>query len=89
MNWEELIESETKKDYFKSIKKVILSDSRNGKLIFPYPKNYFKALEFCSYEDLKVVILGQDPYHTCRIANCKWPEIKKCILVRYALCRGR
>ena len=56
MNWEELIESETKKDYFKSIKKVILSDSRNGKLIFPYPKNYFKALEFCSYEDLLIAV---------------------------------
>ena len=69
MNWDELIESETKKDYFKSIRNVILSDNRNGKSIFPYPKNYFKALEYCSYEDLKIVILGQDPYHTPGIAD--------------------
>ena len=69
MNWNELIESETKKDYFKSIKNVILSDNRNGKSIFPYPKNYFKALEYCSYEDLKIVILGQDPYHTPGVAD--------------------
>ena len=69
MNWDKLIESETKKDYFKSIKNVILSDNRNGKSIFPYPKNYFKALEYCSYEDLKVVILGQDPYHTPGVAD--------------------
>ena len=33
MNWEELIESETKKDYFKAIKKAILSDNQNGKSI--------------------------------------------------------
>jgi len=69
MNWDELIESETKKDYFKAIKKVILSDSRSGKSIFPYPKNYFRALDFCSFEDLKVVILGQDPYHTSGVAD--------------------
>jgi uracil-DNA glycosylase len=69
MNWEELIESETKKDYFKSIKKSILSDNQNGKSIFPYPKNYFRALDFCSFEDLKVVILGQDPYHTPGVAD--------------------
>ncbi|RCL38837.1 MAG: uracil-DNA glycosylase [SAR86 cluster bacterium] len=69
MNWEELIESETKKDYFKAIKKAILSDNQNGKSIFPYPKNYFRALDFCSYEDLKVVILGQDPYHTQGVAD--------------------
>ena len=69
MNWDELIESETEKNYFKSIKKVILSDNRDGKSIFPYPKNFFKALEYCSYEDLKIVILGQDPYHTSGVAD--------------------
>ncbi|MBL6693374.1 MAG: uracil-DNA glycosylase [Proteobacteria bacterium] len=69
MNWEELIELETKKDYFKSIKKSILSDNKHGKSIFPYPKNYFKAFELCSFKDLKVVILGQDPYHTPGVAD--------------------
>jgi uracil-DNA glycosylase len=37
---------------------------RLGARILPNSKDVFKALQLCSYEDCKVVILGQDPYHS-------------------------
>ena len=46
-----------------------MSDHNSGKKIYPEPKNFFKAFEICSYENVKVVILGQDPYHTPNAAN--------------------
>ena len=68
-SWADFINLETKKDYFKEIKDSLLSDHNSGKKIYPEPKNFFKAFEICSYENVKVVILGQDPYHTPNAAN--------------------
>ena len=68
-SWADFINLETKKDYFKEIKYSLLSDHNSGKKIYPEPKNFFKAFEICSYENVKVVILGQDPYHTPNAAN--------------------
>ena len=68
-SWTDFINLETKKDYFKEIKDSLLSDHNSGKKIYPEPKNFFKAFEICSYENVKVVILGQDPYHTPNAAN--------------------
>ena len=68
-NWTDFINLETKKDYFKEIKNSLLSDHNSGKRIYPKPKNFLKAFEICSYANVKVVILGQDPYHTPGAAN--------------------
>ena len=68
-SWVDFINLETKKDYFKEIKDSLLSDHNSGKKIYPEPKNFFKAFEICSYENVKVVILGQDPYNTPNAAN--------------------
>ena len=68
-NWEDFINSETKKDYFGEIKSSLMSDHNSGKKIYPKPKNFFKAFEICPYEEVKIVILGQDPYHTPDTAN--------------------
>ena len=68
-SWTDFINLETKKDYFKEIKYSLLSDHNSGKKIYPEPKNFFKSFEICPYENVKVVILGQDPYHTPDAAN--------------------
>ena len=65
----DFINLETKKDYFKEIKYSLLSDHNSGKKIYPEPKNFFKSFEICPYDKVKVVILGQDPYHTPDAAN--------------------
>tara|TARA_B100000214_G_scaffold274450_1_gene204618 strand:- start:12 stop:671 length:660 start_codon:yes stop_codon:yes gene_type:complete len=68
-NWDEFISLETQKNYFQDIKRSLMSDHDSGKKIYPKPKDYFKAFELCPYERVKVVILGQDPYHSPETAN--------------------
>ena len=43
--------------------------SKNNQTIYPHPKNIFRSLELTSYENVKVVVLGQDPYHGPNQAN--------------------
>lgn len=62
MEWMELIRNESKKDYFKNIGEFVKKDSKEHK-IFPPRKDIFKAFDSCPYEETKVIILGQDPYH--------------------------
>ncbi len=62
MTWEKLIEVEEQKDYFKKLKDEI--DKRyETSNVFPEKQNIFKAFTLTSLDNLKVVILGQDPYH--------------------------
>ena len=68
-SWQKFIDSEIKKPYFKAIKARLISDNKQGKIVLPNPKDYFKAFEICKLEDVKVVIIGQDPYHTPGVAN--------------------
>ena len=62
MTWEKIIENEKQKDYFKSLEKQIDEKYENS-VVFPKKENIFKAFSLTKLEDLKVVILGQDPYH--------------------------
>ncbi|MBQ3409563.1 MAG: uracil-DNA glycosylase [Clostridia bacterium] len=57
-----IIENESKKDYYASLKKFV-DDEYENKIIYPEKKNIYAALEKTPYENVKVVILGQDPYH--------------------------
>ena len=62
MTWEEIIETEKQKPYYKALKNEI--DKRYEiTRVFPEKKNIFKAFSLTKLENLKVVILGQDPYH--------------------------
>ena len=62
MTWQEIIENEKQKDYYKSLKEEI--DKRyETTTVFPEKQNIFKAFSLTKLDNLKVVILGQDPYH--------------------------
>lgn len=61
-SWDILLSEEYKKDYFKSLKNFVISEYKN-KIVYPKMSEIFKAFIETSYEDVKVVILGQDPYH--------------------------
>ena len=61
-SWYELLKDEFEKDYFLKLRKFIKNEYKT-KQIFPNPKNIFKAFELTPVNDVKVVILGQDPYH--------------------------
>jgi len=67
-NWQLFFEQEKQKDYFKDLMCFIDSEY-NSKIVYP-PKNMlFKAFELTDLTEIKVVILGQDPYHGPNQAN--------------------
>ena len=62
MTWEDIIDLEKQKDYYKKLKEEI--DKRyETTTVFPDKQNIFKAFSLTKLDNLKVVILGQDPYH--------------------------
>lgn len=60
--WEEIINNEKKQEYFKKLKEIIDTKYINTK-VFPPKEKIFNAFKQTPLKDLKVVILGQDPYH--------------------------
>ncbi len=69
--WKEVLNSEVEKPYFLKIKDFLKSEIKSGKLIFPLPKDIFSALNLCPWDKVKVVILGQDPYHSSEVIDEK------------------
>ena len=61
-NWDKILNDEIRKDYFKNLTIFINKESKVKK-IFPEKENLFRALKITDYNDVNVVILGQDPYH--------------------------
>lgn len=61
-SWQEALKDEFTKPYFKNLTKKI-KDAYLQEVIYPHPKNIFNAFAFCPFGQVKVVILGQDPYH--------------------------
>lgn len=61
-DWQDLLEDEFKKDYYLKLRKFLINEYRT-KIIYPDMYDMFNALHYTQYKDVKVVILGQDPYH--------------------------
>lgn len=68
-NWRLFFEQAKEKGLFASVTKHIQSDISDSKVIFPPSHQIFRAFELCDWEILKVVVLGQDPYHGDGEAN--------------------
>ena len=60
--WDVILKDEFKKEYFAKLGGFVKSEYKN-KIIFPEYKNIFNSLRLTDYDDVKVVIIGQDPYH--------------------------
>ena len=61
-SWDILLSDEYKKEYFKKLQKFIIEEYKN-KTVYPKMSEIFNAFTKTSFDDVKVVILGQDPYH--------------------------
>ena len=61
-DWKIYLESEFQKDYYVKLKKF-LTDEYNSNVIYPNMYDLFNALHLTPFSKVKVVILGQDPYH--------------------------
>jgi len=67
-NWKKILESEFSKAYFEQLTKFVKEEYKKG-VVYPAPKNIFRAFDLCPFDKVKVVVLGQDPYHGHKQAN--------------------
>lgn len=67
-SWKEALAKEFDKSYFKHVTDFV-RDEYQSDTIYPEPKSVFRAFDLCPFNQVRVVILGQDPYHGPRQAN--------------------
>ena len=61
-SWDVLLKDEFQKPYYLNLRKFLVQEYKT-QTIYPNMNNIFNALKYTDYKDVKVVILGQDPYH--------------------------
>lgn len=61
--WKDALASEFDKDYFIKLTDFVRAEYMSGKKIYPAPANIFNAFNLCPLDKVKVVMIGQDPYH--------------------------
>lgn len=67
-DWKELLQEEFDKPYFEELTRFVRAEYTSG-VIYPAARNIFRAFDKCPVDSLKVVIIGQDPYHGPGQAN--------------------
>jgi len=67
-DWKEILTTEFQKDYFKGLKTFVEQERKNH-TIFPPKEKVFSAFDHCPLGNLRLVIIGQDPYHGKHQAN--------------------
>jgi len=67
-SWKKKLKGQFEREYFKELTEFVRNEYQTG-VVYPAPKNIFRAFDLCPFDKVKVVILGQDPYHGDRQAN--------------------
>lgn len=67
-SWLAVLKDEFDKEYFQKLTEFVKQEYTSKK-VYPEGKNIFRAFELCPFDEVKVVILGQDPYHGPKQAN--------------------
>jgi uracil-DNA glycosylase len=62
-SWLQRLQGEFDQDYMSALKSFLVAEKRRGKHIFPKGSEWFRALDLTPLDQVRVVILGQDPYH--------------------------
>lgn len=78
-DWDEILKDEFQKEYYLKLRTFLASEYRTG-IIYPDMYDIFNALKYTSFEDTRVVILGQDPYHGPNQAHGLCFSVKKGIV---------
>lgn len=68
-SWKEVLKEEFEKEYFKRLTSFVKEEYSGSTPIYPPARLIFNAFDHCPFNDVKVVILGQDPYHGAGQAN--------------------
>lgn len=75
-DWDEILKDEVEKDYFLKMKDFLKQEYLE-KTVYPPKKEIFAAFQLTPYKDIKIVILGQDPYHGAGQAHGLAFSVKK------------
>lgn len=67
--WRDVVGAQFDAPHFESLREFLRSEYKAGQQIFPPKEKIFRALSLVDYDEVKVVILGQDPYHGPKQAN--------------------
>lgn len=62
-SWKNALSAEFDKDYFRNLTDFVRGEYMSGQAVYPAPKNIFNAFNLCPIDKVRVVIIGQDPYH--------------------------
>lgn len=68
-SWLSRLQDQFELDYMKALKQFLVQEKASGKKIYPKGSEYFRAFDLTPFEQTRVVILGQDPYHGERQAH--------------------
>lgn len=68
-SWKNVLQEEFNQPYFSSLISFIKQEKASGKIIYPPGSQIFAAFDYTAFDQVKVVILGQDPYHGAGQAN--------------------
>lgn len=66
--WKNALAEEFKKPYWDTLTSFV-REEYTAKTVYPHPKHVFRAFDLCPFEQVRVVIVGQDPYHGAHQAN--------------------
>ncbi len=75
-DWDKLLKDEFKKEYYLKLKQFLIQEYKT-QTIFPGMYDIFNAFKYTSYNDIKAVIIGQDPYHGVGQAHGLCFSVKK------------
>ncbi len=75
-SWDILLKDEFEKPYYKNLRKFLVQEYKT-QTIYPNMNDIFNSLKYTDYKDVKVVILGQDPYHQPNQAHGLCFSVKK------------
>ena len=62
-SWNERLEDQFSESYMENLRSYLTTRKKRGVHIFPHSKHWFRAFTLTPFDHVKVVILGQDPYH--------------------------
>jgi uracil-DNA glycosylase len=80
-SWKYLLNDEFTKSYMQNLKKFLVSEIKKNKIIYPKGQDIFRALNSTPFDKVKVVIIGQDPYHGPEQAHGLSFSVKKHISI--------
>ncbi len=75
-DWDKLLEDEFKKEYYRKLRQLLIQEYKT-QTIFPGMYDIYNAFKYTSYNDVKAVIIGQDPYHGVGQAHGLCFSVKK------------